>query len=290
MSRIAYVDGRYLPHARARVHIEDRGLQFADSVYEVCEVWQGHIVDMTRHLDRLKRSLDELSMAWPVTRPALESILREVVRRNRVHDGLVYLQVTRGAARRDFQFPPPGTQPTLIVTSRSIGKAQRRAASEHGIRVITTPDIRWQRVDIKTTAMTAQVLAKEAAVRAGAKEAWMVDGEGRVTEGSSSTAWIVTAEGKLVTRPKEMGILPGVTRAAVMDYAAAHAIAVEERPFTVEEARGAREAFVTSASATVTAVVQIDDAVLGNGVPGSLVTRMRAEFHEAVEKRPINHY
>lgn len=290
MSRIAYVNGRYLPHAEATVHIEDRGLQFADSVYEVCEVWDGQIVDMTRHLDRLKRSLSELSIAWPVKRRALELILREVVSRNRVRNGLVYLQVTRGAARRDFNFPKPGTLPTLIVTSRSIPRAGFKKTGETGIRVITTPDIRWQRVDIKTTGMTAQVLAKETAVRAGAKEAFLVDADGLVTEGSSSTAWIVDADGTLITRPKEMHILPGITRMAIMDYAQKHGLKVEERPFSVEEAKRAREAFVTSASATVTPVVQIDDQVIGNGMPGSIASGMRAAFHEGVEKLPIKPY
>ncbi|MEM8552259.1 MAG: D-amino-acid transaminase [Pseudomonadota bacterium] len=290
MSRIAYVNGRYVPHGDASVHIEDRGMQFADSVYEVCEVWSGKIVDMIRHLDRLERSLKELEIAWPVTRKALEMILKEVVNRNRVTNGLVYLQVTRGQARRDFHFPKPGTPPTLVVTSRSIPKAAKHAAGESGVKVITTPDIRWDRVDIKTTGMTAQVLAKEAAVRAGAKEAWMVDGEGRVTEGSSSTAWIINADGALVTRPKEMHILPGITRMAIMDYAAANGIKVEERPFSVEEARGAREAFITSASATLTPVVQIDDQVIGNGVPGSIASQIRREFHDAIETQPLKPY
>ncbi|MEM9223999.1 MAG: D-amino-acid transaminase [Pseudomonadota bacterium] len=290
MSRIAYVNGRYVPLAKAEVHVEDRGFQFADSVYEVCEVWCRDIVDMTRHLDRLTRSLKELSMDWPVTRKALEMIMREVITRNRVHTGLVYLQVSRGAARRDFQFPAPGTPTTLVVTSRATLPATRRAAGENGIKAITVPDIRWQRVDIKTTGMTAQVLAKEAAIRAGAKEAFMVDGEGRVTEGSSATAWIVNADGTLITRPKDMGILPGVTRHAIMDYAAAHGIKVEERPFTVEEARDAREAFITSASATVVAVVQIDDKVLGNGAPGSVASGLRDHFHEGVERLPVEQY
>ncbi len=290
MSRIAYVNGRYLPHAEANVHIEDRGFQFADSVYEVCEIWNGKIVDMTRHLDRLKRSLGELSIAWPVSRRALEAILREVVSRNRVTNGLVYLQVTRGVARRDFNFPKPGTLPTLVVTSRSIKPAVPKKSTEDGIRVVTTPDIRWDRVDIKTTGMTAQVLAKETAVRAGAKEAWMVDGENRITEGSSSTAWIIDGEGTLITRPTDMNILPGITRMAIMDYAKANGMKVEERPFTVEEARGAREAFITSASATLTPVVQIDDVVIGNGKPGSIASGMRAAFHEGVEKLPVRHY
>ncbi|MEM0907506.1 MAG: D-amino-acid transaminase [Pseudomonadota bacterium] len=290
MSRIAYVNGRYVPHAQARVHIEDRGFQFADSVYEVCEVWHGHIVDSIRHLDRLQRSLSELSMAWPVSRRALESILREVIRRNKVETGLVYLQVSRGAAHRDFHFPKPGTKPTLVVTSRSSSPAVREKVTENGIKVVTTPDIRWARVDIKTTAMTAQVLAKETAVRAGAKEAFMVDKDGFVTEGSSSTAWIVDQDGTFITRPTNMGILPGITRMAIMDYVERHNMKVEERPFTVEEAKTAREAFVTSASATLTPVVQIDDTVIGNGKPGSIASQLRAEFHDYVEKQSIKHF
>lgn len=290
MSRIAYVNGRYLPHAHAAVHVEDRGFQFADGVYEVCEVWSGQIVDMTRHLDRLRRSLSELSMGWPVRRSALEAIMREVVARNRVVDGLVYVQVTRGRARRDFAFPDPAPKPTLVVTARSASREAALRVSEEGIRVVTTPDIRWERVDIKSTALLAQVLAKQTAKRAGAKEAWMVDREGFVTEGASSNAWIVTSDGTLVTRPAESGILRGVTRAAIMDFAMANGLKVEERRFTVEEARSAREAFITAATAIVTPVVQIDNVVLGNGRPGSVASELRARFHEGVELTPVRQY
>lgn len=290
MSRIAYVDGQYLPHAFASVHVEDRGFQFADGVYEVCEVWRGQIVDMTRHLDRMRRSLSELSIAWPVGRKALEVIIGEVVARNRVRDGLVYVQVTRGKARRDFAFPDPAVTSTLVVTARSTPRAQAQKSADDGIRVVTTPDIRWQRVDIKSVSLLPQVLAKQAARRAGAKEAWMVDREGYVTEGASSNAWIITQDGTLVTRPAETGILKGITRAAIMDFAAANGIKVEERRFTVEEAKTAREAFITAATALVTPVVQIDDAVLGNGRPGSIASELRARFHDGVEKRPLHLY
>ncbi|WP_108660426.1 D-amino-acid transaminase [Acuticoccus kandeliae] len=290
MSRIAYVNGRYLPHREACVHVEDRGYQFADAVYEVCEVFDGKIVDMTRHLDRLGRSLSELSIVWPVSRAALERILREVVARNRVTNGLVYLQVSRGVAKRDFTFPAPGTKSSLVVTSRSIQRDVSMKVTEDGIRVTTTPDIRWQRVDIKTTGLLAQVLAKEGAKRAGAKEAWMFDKEGYVTEGGSSNAWIVTADGTLVTRPAESGILKGITRAAILDFAGREGIKVDERPFTVEEAKGAREAFVTSATGIVSPVVQIDDAVLGNGRPGSIASDLRRRFHEGVELLPVRAY
>jgi D-alanine transaminase len=290
MSRIAYVDGRYLPHAFASVHVEDRGFQFADGVYEVCEVWRGRIVDMTRHLDRMRRSLAELSIAWPVSRKAMEVILGEVVARNRVRDGLVYVQVTRGQARRDFAFPDPAVKPTLVVTARSAAPAQSQKSAEDGIRVVTTPDIRWQRVDIKSVSLLPQVLAKQTARRVGAKEAWMVDREGFVTEGASSNAWIVTQDGTLVTRPAETGILKGITRAAIFDHAAANGIKVEERHFTVDEAKTAREAFITAATALVTPVVQIDDAVIGNGRPGSIATELRARFHDGVETRPLHPY
>jgi D-alanine transaminase len=290
MSRIAYVNGRYLPHARACVHIEDRGFQFADGAYEVCEIHAGNIVDMTRHLDRMRRSLSELAMAWPVRRQALERIMKEVVARNRVENGLVYVQITRGTAKRDFAFPDPPVKPTLVVTARSASMEQQLKISEEGIRVYTTRDIRWERVDIKSVSLLPQVLAKQEARRAGAKEAWMVDRNGFVTEGSSSNAWIVTADGTLVTRPAQSGILRGITRQAVMDFAAAHGLTVEERPFTVEEARAAREAFITAATAIVTPVVQIDDVVIGNGIPGHLASDLRTRFHEAVELTPVNGY
>lgn len=290
MSRIAYVNGRYLPHGEATVHVEDRGFQFADGVYEVCEVFSGRIVDMTRHLDRMRRSLSELEIAWPVRRRALEAIMREVVAKNRVRDGLVYVQVTRGRARRDFAFPDPPVKPTLVVTARSVPREAALKVSEEGIRVVTTPDIRWERVDIKSVSLLPQVLAKQTARRAGAKEAWMVDREGCVTEGASSNAWIVTADGTLVTRPADRGILRGVTRAAIMDFAATNGLNVEERRFTVDEARGAREAFITAATAIVTPVVQIDNVVIGNGRPGHVASELRARFHEGVELVPVTPY
>ena len=290
MSRIAYVNGRYLPHRQAMVHVEDRGFQFADGVYEVCEVFSGAIVDMTRHLDRLRRSLAELSMAWPVRRSALEIIIREVVARNRVENGLVYLQVTRGVAPRDFAFPNPPVTPSLVVTARSSSREAAMKVTEDGIRVVTTPDIRWKRVDIKTVALLPQALAKQTAREAGAKEAWMVDAEGCVTEGASSSAWIVTADGTLVTRPADFGILPGITRMAVMDDARAHGLTVEERRFTVDEARAAQEAFITAATAIVSPVVRIDDVVVGDGRPGPLVSALRARYHDGVEQRPVQPY
>ena len=284
MSRIAYVNGRYVPHAQARVHIEDRGYQFADGVYEVCEIWRGHIVDETRHLDRLERSLRELAIPMPMSRAALRAVLREVIRRNRVHDGIVYLQVTRGVARRDFPFPPEGTPPSFVVTARSIPREKGEQLAQAGVGVITLPDNRWERVDIKSVGLLPNALAKQKAKEAGAREAWLVDRDGYVTEGSSSTAWIVTEEGTLVTRPNGTGILPGVTRMTATDVAKDLDIRIEERKFTVAEAKAAREAFMTAASTVVMPIISIDGQPVANGHPGSIATELRARFHERAEK------
>jgi D-alanine transaminase len=283
MSRIAYVNGRYLPHAEAAVSIEDRGYQFADGVYEVCEVRGGRLVDETRHMARLDRSLRELRMARPMSAKALSHVLRETVRRNRVRDGIVYVQVTRGVAPRDFPFPPERTRPTVVVTSRSFDRARLAKQAAEGIAVVTVPDIRWERVDIKSVALLPNVLAKQAARDQGAREAWLVDAEGRVTEGASSNAWIVTRDGVLVTRPLDTGILPGITRSVVMDALKAQGLKVEERAFTVEEAYAAREAFVTSASQIVMPVVSIDGRPVGNGAPGLITGSLRREYHQHAE-------
>jgi D-alanine transaminase len=283
MSRIAYVNGRYLPHAEAAVSIEDRGYQFADGVYEVCEVRGGRLVDETRHMARLDRSLRELRIARPMSAKALSHVLRETVRRNRVRDGIVYLQVTRGVAPRDFPFPPADTSPTVVVTSRSFDRARLETQAEQGISVITIPDIRWERVDIKSVALLPNVLAKQTARDKGAREAWMVDAKGRVTEGASSNAWIVSRDGVLVTRPLDTGILPGITRSVVMDELKAQGLKVEERPFTVEEAYTAREAFVTSASQIVMPVVSIDGRPVGNGAPGLITSSLRRDYHRHAE-------
>lgn len=287
MSRIAYVNGRYVRHADASVHIEDRGYQFADGVYEVCEIKAGALIDMTRHLDRLDRSLSELQIASPMDRAALVAVMREVVRRNRVRDGMVYLQVTRGVSRRDHVFPAATVAPALVITARAADPQKAARTAEDGVAVITMPDNRWERVDIKSVSLLPNVLAKEKARRAGAKEAWFVDADGHVTEGASTNAWIVTADGVLVTRPAENGILRGVTRAAVLDLARREGLSVEERPFTVEEAYRAREAFITAATTVVMPVVRIDDHAIGNGRPGSIASGLRAQFHEVVESTAV---
>ncbi len=276
MSRIAYVDGQYLPHRSAGVHIEDRGYQFADGVYEVLAVVGGHLVDEEPHLKRLARSLSELRIAAPISQAALEIVMREVVRRNGVRDGALYLQVTRGTAPRDHAFPQ-SAKPVLVVTARRKKPADPRLASD-GIAVITIPDIRWRRCDIKSVALVANVLGKQRAREAGAYEAWQVDSDGRVTEGTSTNAWIVTADGAVVTRQADSAILNGVTRLAVFDIIRREGYRVVERPFTVAEAKAAREAFVTSTAVELLPVVRIDGDPVGDGKPGPLSTALRAFY------------
>jgi D-alanine transaminase len=265
------------------VSIEDRGYQFADGVYEVCEVRAGRLIDERRHMARLDRSLSELRIARPMSSAALSFVLHETVRRNRVRDGIVYLQITRGVAPRDFPFPPADTLPSVVVTARSNDLAKLAQFAADGITVITVPDIRWQRVDIKSVSLLPNVLAKQAARDKGAREAWLVDGQGRITEGASSNAWIVSKDGTLITHPLGRDILPGITRSVVIDVVKAQGIAFEERAFTVEEAYAAREAFVTSASQIVQPVVSIDGQPVGNGAPGLVASALRREYHRFAE-------
>jgi D-alanine transaminase len=283
MSRIAYVNGRYLPRTHAMVSIEDRGYQFADGVYEVCEVRGGRLIDERRHMARLDLSLTELRITRPMSPAALAVVMRETVRRNRVRNGIVYLQITRGVARRDFPFPAAGTKPSMVVTAHSNDLAHLEHIAEEGIAVVTVPDIRWQRVDIKSVALLPNVLAKQAARDRGAREAWLVDAQDRVTEGASSNAWIVSRDGKLITHPLGHDILGGITRSVVIDVLKAQGLAFEERAFTVDEAYAAREAFITSASQIVLPVVSIDGKPVGNGAPGLIATALRREYHQHAE-------
>jgi D-alanine transaminase len=283
VSRIAYVNSRYRPLADAAVNIEDRGYQFSDGVYEVCEVRGGRLIDEHRHMQRLAYSLAELRIAMPMSPAALGVILREIVRRNRVRWGIVYVQITRGVARRDHAFPPPGTAPSLVVTARNLDFASVERAAAEGIAVVTVPDNRWERVDIKSVALLPNVLAKQTAREQGAREAWFADRNGRITEGSSSNAWIVTRDGTVVTRHADRAILRGITRTVVIDMLAAQGLKFEERPFTLEEAHEAREAFITSASQTVLPVVKIDGQPVGNGAPGLVASALRREFHRHTE-------
>jgi len=287
MSRSIYVDGRYCPYSAAAVHVEDRGFQFADSVYEVIEIRDRALIDLTRHLARLGRSLSELAIPSPMPDAAMRHVIIEVARRNRVHDGIVYLQVTRGAGPRDFAFPPASQKPTFVCLARPQSRAKIDAKAAAGVAVKTMPDPRWARCDLKTVMLLPSVLAKAAAKADDAAEAWFVDEAGFITEGASSNAWIVDERGALVTRPTGPQILSGVTRATLKDAAVLEQLEVVERPFTVAEAQGAKEAFFTSASAILMPVVRIDGHSIGDGKPGPTAKRLRELFHQAAEALPF---
>jgi len=276
MSRIAYVAGQYLTHRQAAVHIEDRGFQFADGVYEVIAVNGGRLVDEAPHLTRLHRSLAELRIAPLIGDSALKIVIREIIRRNGVDTGIVYLQITRGAAPREHAFPK-AAKPTLVVTARRSRPPDPRLGRD-GIAIITIPDIRWQRCDIKSVALVANVLGKQAAREKGAYEAWQVDRAGQVTEGTSTNAWIVTEDDTVVTRAADTAILNGVTRLAILDIIRREGYRLVERPFTVAEAKAAREAFLTSTTADLLPVVRIDDSPVGEGRPGPLGEKLRAAY------------
>jgi len=278
MARIAYVNGRYVPIEQAAIRVEDRGFQFADGIYEVWAARDGRLFDTEGHHERLSRSLRELSMPEPMSRAALEVVLEETLRRNRVRNGLLYLQITRGAAPRDHAFPDPQTAPTVVVTARPGKPAGADARAQAGVKVITRPDERWKRCDIKSVSLLPNVLAKQAARAAGAWEAWLIDADGHITEGASSNAWIVTQDGVLLTRPVDQAILKGVTRETIKRLAAERQIRFEERAFTLDEARAAREAFITSANSLVTPVIAIDDVPVGEGAPGPMALALREDY------------
>ncbi|HKQ10661.1 MAG TPA: D-amino-acid transaminase [Rhizomicrobium sp.] len=273
--RAAYVNGRYLPHGQAGVHIEDRALQFGDGIYEVFNVLDGQPIDEEPHLDRMERSLRELGIAMPMGRAALKLVIREMIARNRMANCLLYLQVTRGAMKRDHVPPAAGPRPSLIITVRGQDTASLAQRLERGIAVSTQPDIRWGRCDIKTVQLLPNLLAKQAAKKAGAFEAWLVDEDGFVTEGSSTTAWIVDGAGTLITRDLTNAILPGVTRKIMLEAADEAQLKVEQRKFTVAEALKAREAFLSSATGAAVPVVSIDGHKIGDGAPGPLTLRIR---------------
>lgn len=284
MARIAYVNGAYIAHGDAYVHIDDRGYQFGDAVYEACEIRDKKIIDLDGHLTRLNRSLNEMEMSWPCSRNALEIIIKQVVTRNLVSYGLVYLQISRGVAARNHAFPKKPIAPSLVITARSVNFATYAKKSHTGIRAITVPDIRWQRVDIKTTNLLPNVLAKEEAERQGAQEAIFVDADGNITEGSSTNVWIVDADGNLVTRPADSGILRGITRHTVMKTAEKLQIKVIERKFSTKEALNAREVFVTSATSVVMPVVNINNSDIGDGAPGTVTKNISNYFFNIAQK------
>lgn len=278
MSRTAYAGGRYRPIGAAAVPVEDRGLQFADGVYEVIKCVGGRICDLDRHLDRLDRSLAALAIPWPTSRRALVTVIREALRRNRLRDALIYLQIDRGAAPRNHLYPA-SMQPTLMVTVRRAHLPKPRELAE-GVAVVTTPDLRWRRCDIKSVNLLANVMARQSAANAGCREVWLYDAEGRVTEGAGSNAYIVDAEDRVVTRPLGQQILGGVTREVVLALARDEGIIVVERPFSREEALAAREAFLTSTSSLVLPVTRIDGRQVGDGVPGPVTRRLLQRYRE----------
>jgi D-alanine transaminase len=278
MSRIAYVNGRYLSHRDACVHVEDRGYQFADGCYEVVAIRAGRFIDAGLHLLRLRRSLAALIIRFPMSDAALTVAMTELARRNRVHEGFVYLQITRGVAPRDFAFPADA-RPSLVMTARAKPLIDAKLLAA-GIKVITIPDQRWARPDIKSVALLPNALGKEEAKQAGAYEAWQVDRDGNVTEGTSSNAWIVTQAGEVVTRQADRGILNGVTRQGLLRVIAAAGLRLSERPFSVAEAKAAAEALLSSSTNFILPVVKIDDAVIADGKPGALAKRLTAAYAE----------
>jgi D-alanine transaminase len=275
--RFAYVDGQFVRHRDGAVHIEDRGLQFGDAIYEVCAVRNGILFDKAGHLARMARSLAALSIPAPMSDTSLLMVMRELMVRNKLRNGLIYLQISRGVAKRDHPFPKV-IRPSIVLTARMLDMKLNDARAEAGISVQSQADIRWGRVDIKTINLLPNVIAKQAALEAGFGDAWLVDARGYVTEGTAQNAWIVDRDGKLRTRPLGHDILGGITRETIIKVAKDLGYVLEERAFTLDEAKSAREAFISSATSFVTPVVRIDDASIGNGVPGNIAEKLRASY------------
>jgi D-alanine transaminase len=287
MGRVAYVNGRFVPQGEAMVSIEDRGYQFADAVYEVWALFGGKLADPEGHFARLERSLSELSIPMPMSRKALTMVLKEAVRRNRVREGLVYLQVSRGVAKRDHPFPTTPVRPAVVITVSAVDRAASEARAAKGVGVVTTPENRWGRCDIKTVGLLPNVLAKQKAREAGAVEAWFVDELGFVTEGGSSNAWIIDADGRVRTRDTNANILRGVTRLSLLDVIREAGLEVEERPFTPADALEAKEAFITGAGTLVLPVVSVDGKQVADGKPGPVATKLRRLYIERAKASAI---
>jgi D-alanine transaminase len=287
MGRVAYVNGRYQLHSQAVVHVEDRGFQFADGVYEYFAVFDGKLADADGHLERLWRSLSEIRIRPPMSEAALMIVMRETVRRNRIRDGSVYLQVTRGTASRDHAFPHPSTPPSVVVTAKSVDYAKANAKAAKGVAVVTQADQRWGRCDIKTVGLLPNARAKQKARAAGAVEAWFVDELGFVTEGASSNAWIVDGDGRLRTRDTNANILRGVTRNTLLEVIRREGLEVDERPFTPAEAIKAKEAFITGAGTLVLPVIAVDGKPVGEGRPGPVAAKLRRLYIEQARATAI---
>ncbi len=282
MSRIAYVNGQYVPHGEAAVHIEDRGYQFADGVYEVIPIVNGKMIGEKGHIDRLWRSMNELKMDAPMDPGPMKIVMREVLRLNKVETGLIYIQVTRGVAPRDHPFPDDAVS-SLVMTAKKTSLEAAEKKAEKGVGVITVPDIRWERCDIKSVSLLPNILAKQQAKEAGAYEAFQYDEDGNITEGSSTNAWMVDQDGTLITRPTNNSILAGITRAELLELLEQKNMKVELRAFSVEELRNAREVFLTSSSAYVQPVVEVDGKPIGNGQPGSISSELRHIFKDFMQ-------
>jgi D-alanine transaminase len=280
MPRIAYVNGLYQRTADSFVSVEDRGFLFADAIYEVWSVFDGRLADSQGHMLRLERSLKELRIDMPMSRAALEVVLNEVIRRNGIREGMVYLQISRGAAPRDHVFPSTDVPATVVVTAKPVDRTAAEARAQTGICVISTPDIRWGRCDIKTVGLLPAVLAKQAAKERGAGEVLFVDADGFVTEGGSTNVWIIDANGTLVTRDLKANILSGVTRLSLVSLAREMGYTVEERAFTVAQAQAAQEVFVTAATSLILPVIRIDNVPVGNGKPGQTTLELRKAYIE----------
>ena len=281
MSRIAYIDGVYQPLNMPGILVEDRGYQFADGVYEVCAIRGGKLLDEARHLARLDYSLAALDMPPPMSRAALQQVMRETLRRNRVRDGILYMQVSRGVAPREHMFNPD-LKPVLVITARPIAADRRAQIMKKGISVVSVPDQRWARCDIKSISLLPNVLARQSARNAKVQEAWQIDGQGMVTEGAATNAWIVDAKGVLRTRPASHEILNGIVRQVLLDCVADLGMKFEEKPFSLKEALAAKECFSTASTMSVFPVIEIDGQKIGAGKPGE-VAKMLSDAYDAVE-------
>jgi len=287
MSRFAYVNGRFVRHGEAAVHIEDRGYQLADGVYEVWAVFDGKLADAEGHFTRLWRSLDELRIAHPMSQASLLLVLREAVRRNKVKEGLCYIQITRGVAKRDHAFPNPAVPPSIVITAKSLDRAATEAKVAKGASVISVPENRWGRCDIKSIGLLPNALAKQAARERGAIEAWFVDDMGLVTEGASSNAWIIDADGVLRTRDTNANILRGITRSTLLEVIRETGLLFSEKPFTIAEAQAAKEAFITGAGSLVTPIIEVDGVKLGDGQPGPVAIGLRRSYIDRARQKAV---
>lgn len=276
MAKLIYLNGQYLPHHHAKVHVEDRAFLFGDAVYEVIACIHGHLADERAHLERLERSCSELQIAMPVERETLRVLIRELLRKNRINNSAIYIQITRGVAKRDFKFPAPNTRATLMMMTPAFDFENNKGVI-NGIRVKTVRDIRWKRRDIKSILLLPQSMAKQEAVNAGCDDAWMVDDDGFITEGSASNAYIVKGK-EIITRPVTTSILKGTTRNALQNLCGSSEYIFTERKFKPEEAYEADEAFVTGATSLVTTVIEIDGHKIGNGKIGSVSKELLNEY------------